>query len=836
MGLPLLLVLCAGQVNGNEGAGSDADLFEEIFGTAKSPRPQAIEVPLILDRRFQQEITVTVGGPQEEIRIEAGPFLQAVEEMVRPDILERMRAAVDPRDQVAIADLTALGLEVVFDEQQLELRVAVPAHLRQSSDISLSRRFPPPGMDRALRPSALSAFLNLRTGIDHVQQSSTGGDEGLQPLRADFDGAVNWQNWVAEGQAFYAERGPTHWRRGNARLVRDDPERRIRYSAGDLVYPTTGFQTFQPMAGLTVARNFALQPYRVTEPRGHASFFLNAPSTVEVLVNGRPVRTLQLPAGPHNLQDFVFASGGNDVLLRITDDVGRVETLQLSFFFDPRLLAAGEHEFSYSAGIPAHPGEWGPEYDRHEPVFSLFHRAGLTDAVTAGLNLQGNEDQQVFGAEALWATSIGTFQPDVAVSCRDEGRDGYAARLGYRFQNASHSWRSTWSFSAQYLDPHFGSLGNLDPANPVAWHFAGRYSQPLPWEMSGGIGGTYQIRRETPDTLSGANLFVAKRFGRSGTADLTLDWRETTAGETEQRAFISFTYLFPERRHRLRTTHDTFSRTSRADLHYTSRKTVGGIDGNLGIQRRPGDYSAYGGAHYAGYRGEANLFHELTTPVTADARHDSRTRFQFGTALVYADGQFALSRPVHDSFAMVKAHPDFRDQKIGVDPLREGRSAEINRWGPAVVPDLASYQVRNVSIEAPELSPGYELGPGFYSVWPTYKSGTIIEVGTGATVLLAGVVESGAGTPVSLQFGEIVPLSEAEAGRVEFFTNRVGKFSVEGLRPGRYEMHLFTDPPTAVQFEIPKGEAGIYDIGNLRVREAAVGKTSVQQSFNPESL
>ena len=53
------------------------------------------------------------------------------------------------------------------------------------------------------------------------------------------------------------------------------------------VASTAGFQSYQSLLGLTVARNFSLQPYRITQPLGQTSFFLKAPSKVEVLVNGR---------------------------------------------------------------------------------------------------------------------------------------------------------------------------------------------------------------------------------------------------------------------------------------------------------------------------------------------------------------------------------------------------------------------------------------------------------------------------------------------------------------------------------------------------------------------
>jgi outer membrane usher protein len=52
------------------------------------------------------------------------------------------------------------------------------------------------------------------------------------------------------------------------------------------------------------------------------------------------------------------------------------------------------------------------------------------------------------------------------------------------------------------------------------------------------------------------------------------------------------------------------------------------------------------------------------------------------------------------------------------------------------------------------------------------------------------------------------------------FTNRKGKFMAEGLKPGAFELRLFGEAPTTVRFEIPKGKAGLYDIGKLAVPAA----------------
>jgi outer membrane usher protein len=793
---------------------------ETVFSKPPAARTYSLTVPLIVGDQSRSDIRVILSTNREDLKLQAAPLLQELSPLLRPERLKQLEATADAQGNLRLPALKAAGLDAVFDEQKLELRVAVPAELRPASDIQIFGGLPP-GAASALKPSDFSAYLNLLTGMDYVEQSANGQNEGMQPFHTDLEGAVNLHNAVVEGSASYTENAATPWQRNDVRLVYDDPPWMLRYSLGDLSYPTAGFQSYQSLLGLTVARNFSLQPYRITQPLGQTSFFLKGPSKVEVLVNGQPVQTLQLPAGPQNLRDFQFANGANDVNLRITDDVGRIETLQLSYFFDYSLLAQGEQEFAYSLGLPSRLAEGGPEYEARFPGFSAFHRLGLTDRLTTGLNLQGDGDEQMLGGNAVWATRYGTLQPDAAVSqVADAGWD-YAARLGYRYADPAVMGGSSFSLAAQYTGEHFASLGNLAPSNSLAWNFSANYSHPLPGQMSVGVGGTYQLSRDGQRDLSGVNLLLSKRFGRRTSLSLTLARNDLSTGQTELRAFLSLTFFFPEYGQTVRLTEDTYTETSRADWQYTSMDAGGGWDANLGAQRQRDDYSGVGGLRYTGYRAEMSLSHDVTTPVSSADNVDNRTSGRFGTALVYADGQFAMSRPVQDSFAIVVPHPELAGQKIGVDPVRDSYTAEADWLGPAVLPTLTSYQVRKVTIDAPDLPLGYELGPGEYTVWPTYKSATVIRVGTGATVLLRGVLEAADGAPVSLQAGEIASLSEPKMKPIEIFTNRKGKFMAEGLKPGAFELRLFADAQATVRFEIPKGKAGLYDIGSLKLPGAA---------------
>jgi len=350
------------------------------------------------------------------------------------------------------------------------LEVSVPPQIRRPSTTDVFyHAFKPAG--EIINPSPFSASLNLRGGVDYVEESPTGGSQGLQTPQLDFVGALNFNTWVAEAQGFYNADSAQPLHRGDVRLLHDDPERMLRYAAGDLSYPMTSFQTFVPMAGFTLAKNFSLQPYRVTQPQGNTAFFLKNPSKVEVLVNGRLVQTLQLPAGQQNLRNFPFASGANDVHLRITDPVGRVETIALSFFFDSTLLARGEQEFAYSVGLPSRIENDRYHYDTDSPTLSAFHRIGLTERVTAGLNLRADWKVQVAGAESVFATPFGTFQGEYSASHNENAGFGQAARLQYRYYDASAGNPSgrIWSVGLAYRDRHFSNLGIEHPDKANEW-------------------------------------------------------------------------------------------------------------------------------------------------------------------------------------------------------------------------------------------------------------------------------------------------------------------------------------------------------------------------------
>jgi outer membrane usher protein len=94
----------------------------------------------------------------------------------------------------------------------------------------------------------------------------------------------------------------------------------------------------------------------------------------------------------------------------------------------------------------------------------------------------------------------------------------------------------------------------------------------------------------------------------------------------------------------------------------------------------------------------------------------------------------------------------------------------------------------------------------------------VIQIGTDATIFLRGTLRNSKDEPLSLLTGEIVSISDPNWKPLQLFTNRAGKFALTGIKSGRYELKLYSDPPVVFTVDIPEGKTGIYDLGIVRSR------------------
>ncbi|MBE9111785.1 fimbrial biogenesis outer membrane usher protein, partial [Nodosilinea sp. LEGE 07298] len=794
------------------------DIFEEVFGRPRDQAPQQVTVPIILnDQPAGQGLVLVPGGSQVDVQVATDSFLSAVAQVLRPDIAAQLAAASQADGTLALQSIREVGIAINFDSSQLELQVGIPPALRQTAVVNAGSGGAPPELAQALPPSAVSGYLNLR-GSQAVVWSGTEGSTGRQPLALNFDGAINVHGWVFESSLGFTE-GGAGWRRGSTRLVHDDTATAIRYQIGDVVTPVRGYQASLPTLGVAVVRNFSLQPYQITRPISRFEFFLERLSTVEVFINGQSVQTLRLDPGPQDVRNLPLQGGINGVQLVITDDLGRVQQLDFATGVSGDLLAPGVQQFAYSLGFPASGGSLSSArgYDFSQPTLSLSHRMGLSDNLTLGGYLQGDLSTQMVGIEGTWATTVGNFGWDAALSLDQAyGLDG-AARLYYDwfFQGATSADNRSLRLATEYRGANFMTVADGLPNNNTGLDVSLTYSQTFFENMRTTLSGRYQVTRNQPSDAYSIALGISRPIARGLSLNASASYGINAQGQAQPRMYVGLSASLPQQRQFINTatTLDNNGLANRVNWAYSSPVPVGGISTALTATTRNQALTLLSQTRYQGYRADLTLDHTIDMPRNGSGAIANTTRVTWGTALVFADGVFGWSRPIDNSFAIVARQGTAQGSLVQVNPSSFGDIARADALGPGVVP-LSPYTLTTLAVDAPDLPLGSDLGDSSYQLFPTYRSGTLIRVGSEATVLLRGVLVDEQGNPLALQHGRIVSLSDPDWPAVELITNRTGRFAAQGLNPGRYEIRLFGREAPVSTFEIPADTTGVYTLGN----------------------
>ncbi|MGZ3692872.1 MAG: hypothetical protein ACXWQO_01390 [Bdellovibrionota bacterium] len=779
---------------------------------ARPPISRAsLVAPIIIDGQAREQAWVFPSTDEEQFLVEAAPLLLSLSPDLVPQKLESLRAKTQASGVIPLRSLREIGLAPRFDTLTLELTIQVPPQAKRILTKSIVAREESSG-GNSFRPSAASAYLNLRTS-QPFQYPATGPSSRL-PFGAALDFAGNFRGTVLSSGATYSEHDTSPWKRQDTALIHDSEAKMLRFTAGDQVTPSIAYLTGKNIGGLGVSRVFAIQPNTTTQPISRTEVLLKRPSQVDVIVNGTVQNQLHLPAGPVNIQDFPLASGFNNVTLKITDDLGKVEYVNLTIFYDAQALGEGVQSFSYHVGAPSAPWKGDRRYDSKNLNFSFFHRAGFSDRFTGGIFGQGDEHQNLLGLESILIGKFGSFSFTPAVSRIASLDPDFAGRLRYQtldgYRGQLHPLR--FSFESEYKGWRFAPVGVMEPANPYAWSFDAYTLYRSAKGIDFGMGGLYQLQRSAAvDRWQGRSDISALI---SSTLRASLNYSYTHDEHREHRAFFTLTWVEPTGQHYANASYDYPSKTERLDLVRTPSQPYDDVQLAAGLQHSPTADGVSAQAEYTAQRANFRLDHQSTFPTD----HDKTTHLTtagFATALVWAGSSVSISRPVYDSFAIFPTRGAALGESIPINSQGDSAEAYAGSWLPAVVPNLNSYYQTPVSLDTSRLPPGVNVEEEYFRVKPTYKSGVEVLLGSHASATAVGILVGKNGKPLALASGEI--LTQGSPGGAVFFTNKQGQFLAENLRPGTYRLHFYEGNFSDREFKIPEGARGIVRLGTLPV-------------------
>lgn len=771
-------------------------------------RTMTIVTPLKDREIFLGDVEIQIAA-DDTIQVSVAQVFELLQRTLDPAAVEPLRTLAEPGVFAPIERFGELGLPLAFNSRSLELTVAIPPSARSRQSIGLA------DLDREMygefaTPEAFTAYLNIRGAVDYIHEG--GGTTGLGDPLMLLDGAARINGFVLESEATW-DTGDRGFSRDGTRVVYDDVGRLNRWTVGDLIPQGRGFQGFQDMAGVSVARTYALlDPQRNVAPRGGRTFTLDRDATVEAFVNGRSVRTIRLQPGTYDVSDFPFVQGSNDVELVIVDDTGQREVVSFSLFIDRTQLAPGLSEYGFYGGVRSNRLDGDIEYS-DDFTASGFYRYGLSENLTVGGNFQYAEDASMVAGEAVWGSPLGTIGGDFAVSHLDSVGSGWATNLSFerliQGEDGGTSLMATFEARSRY----FGTAGQLAPSNPYVFNASLGVNRSFGDSSFAGAQLRYAKAREGFEDEQSVRLTYGRRLTETTNVILDVDWSE--GGFADGTSFrVALVRRFGATGS-ARAEYDSQSERARVGYQTSGGQGVGAWSaaGNLDVASEV--YALNGSASYAANRADLGIAHSTAYSQVVDEISDQRTSLRAATGIAFAGGRFAVGRPVSDGFVIVQPYAGARDVSIEVEPSPEGYYARSGALGPALYGQVSAYSPRTVTFDAPEAPPGFDVGQGALRLMAPYRAGYLVTVGSDYGVTAIGRLLKADGTPLPLLAGVAIEQG-GEGRRVEIFTNRQGSFGAGGLKAGRWRIEMPSEPPLAYELIVPETADGIARAGDLR--------------------
>jgi outer membrane usher protein len=792
-------------------------------GTAEPAAVPATTPPATEEVRLNRTgRTMTIVLPLKD----GANYLGDVDAQIRPDdtvlvSMARVLELLTPRlDDTRVAALRGLpttqgfvelgafaqsGLTLEFDKRALELSIAIPAGDRALRSIALSDS-DPGTIGEFATPEPFSAYLNIRGALDYIHKGSL---TGLGDPFVQFDGAARVGRVVFEAEGEWDGQA-SRFRRSGSRLVYDDARHLARLTAGDLLSETRGFQGALDIAGLGISRSYALlDPRRNVAPRGGQTFSLERDATVEAIVNGRTVRVLRLQPGTYNVSDFPFAQGGNDVQLVITDATGQRDVISFTTYIERSQLAAGLSEYSFNIG--ALTNRVDSVHYSNDIAASGFYRRGINEHLTLGGNFQYSKSSYLVGAEAVFGTPWATIGGDIAFSHIQGAGAGWAANFSIERVTQGENGGSSLIATFETRSRRFGAPGQLFPDNPYRFIASLSYNRAIGRSSFAGAQLRYSAGRGAFDDERSVRLSIGRRIGRFTNVVLDGEWSRGAQGE-DKGIRISLVRRFGPRSS-ARAEYDSDDNRVRLGVQSSGGYGVGAWSGVANVDIGPDTYSVNASGNYVANRADIGLAHTAAYSTQSNSIVDERTSLRVATSIAYAGGSFAIGRPISDSFAIMRRHSSSDDFSIIVDPSQGSYQARSGALGPALYGQVGSYSPRTLTYDVPNAPTGMDIGTGSIRMLAPYRAGYVVTVGSDYNVLVVGRLTFN-GDPLALKVGYATE-EGGDGRRVEFFTNRQGRFGISPLRPGRWRIEISGDQPIVYELNIPESTSGVVRIGDL---------------------
>jgi len=474
------------------------------------------------------------------------------------------------------------------------------------------------------------------------------------------------------------------------------------------------------------------------------------------------------------------------------------------------LLVGGKTDYGFSAGV----GRSEPD----QPFISAYLRHGLQSYLTIVGNVQADLRSALTGIGFVSGTDIGGFILNAAALTAWDKRDdifAYSADLEYNFAIPAKPRASDFGASVGYASRGFSvpqpiSSVTIPEAHFIAsGHFGGSFSKT----SSYGISGQWKRVFSTPrsDTAT-----VALNFGFALSKNAAMAVGSGVSFATGKKPDFNLTFSLsasdphkPGRQVSYSQPNDGTTSISFND----QLPIIGGIGYGINISNPIGGVSKYSSlALSSGF--DTQLFTlsgsggmSYGGPLSSP---NGILAVNMGTAISFAGGSFALSKPLHDSFVVFD--PDRTTGKMPVAFAVDAGTRLMSHGLPVAAP-LGSYRKQRLSMDFPDADADVSATIPYIAISPGYRSGYLFKAGIERRFYATGYLVDSAGAPIPLVAGDIL---QADGSLMDqTFTDDAGMFQLFGLTNGIYSIAWPENIGVSVLNLNDDGD-GLLELGEIR--------------------
>ena len=823
---------------------SEEELFAKMFGEKSASNSVTdLVVPLIINTRYGRKTKLNIINGKTYVVSE--DLESSLNEFLKSDVMEKIFDIKNiTQEGISLDILAPLGIRAYFDENDVAVKITINPEIIKKSNYSLSsrKRMSEQDFNKIIKSASepLSGVSNF-----YLRDSFSSTDNGRVLVRAPatlnnrtfvnvYDYIIDSGLRVTEPKG--GEQNVNTVNRDYTSISKDFPRSNMRVKIGDVALTNFGRMRSKNILGISLLKHYDItkrmnQSIRVNSK----NIFLENESRLQIFVNDRLVRTMDLEPGEHDISDFPFSTGLNNVRIEITDILGNKRTIDFDEFNFTELLKRDVSTYGLSVGVVSKKTPDGSLTYGDVPVVSAYYNYGLIDGLTLRSGVQFSDQISSYGGELLLGSNFGLLSIFGVQS--KTSMYGLGSKYGLSFTHFINGY--ALKVQKEVVDEMYKSIGEAITANEAGNLFSASISKNV--RSIGQLSLLYQNNQSVLLDTQAYGLEYIKSF--SSEWDLRASFRKLYSADTEN---ISGTFTLSYRPKLSRLSYRTELAYANEDINEKYELNLNnnghyGLNGVYTYQDRGSENSLQ--SLRANYLQNAYTINSDYSYTNSDNGASSRQgALSASSGIAFVGNKASMTQPISNSFILVKNDDRFDENPLGVVLYNE------NEPSSSFVMPVGDYAMKKVTISDKNLIFGAEIIQNEYELVTKYKTGKLVLIQPKFILSAKGRLLDTSQNELSRKVFKLFKKEKDGTLRLFgeeniFFTNSKGKFLLGSVEEGTYiakeinvaHPHSFTFTIKS-QEEDAQGLVNLGDITAAKVKAKAKSSGTQVNKYNNEPI